>query len=42
MLFRSRGRIGFWQNVRAGFSRWFYEDRISPVSQRELDEGSHH
>ena len=38
----ARGKIGFWQNVRGGISRWFYEDRISPVTQKELDEGSHH
>ena len=38
----AKGRIGFWQNVRAGFSRWFYEDRIEPATQKELDEGSHH
>ena len=38
----AKGKIGFWQNVRAGFSRWFYEDRIEPATQKELDEGSHH
>jgi ubiquinol-cytochrome c reductase cytochrome b subunit len=38
----SRGRIGFWQNVRGSISRWFYEDRIAPASQKELDQSSDH
>ena len=36
------GRIGFWQNFRGALSRWFYEDRIAPVSQLELDEAAKH
>ncbi|WP_085476041.1 cytochrome b [Rathayibacter oskolensis] len=36
----SRGRITAPQRVRAGLSRWFFEDRITPVTQKEL-ESSH-
>jgi ubiquinol-cytochrome c reductase cytochrome b subunit len=36
----SRGRISAPQRVRAGLSRWFFEDRITPVTQKEL-ESSH-
>ena len=38
----SRGKIGFWQNVRAGMSRWFFEDRIAPVTKKELEDGHGH
>jgi len=40
----ARGRITAMEKVRAGLSRWFFEDRITPVSQTELDQahGSHH
>lgn len=31
------GRIPWHQNVRASLSRWFFEDRLSPVTQTELD-----
>jgi ubiquinol-cytochrome c reductase cytochrome b subunit len=34
------GRIGVNQRVRAALTRWFFEDRISPVTQRELESGS--
>jgi ubiquinol-cytochrome c reductase cytochrome b subunit len=37
----SRGKIGFWQHIRSGFSRWFYQDRIMPVTQRELEAAKH-
>ncbi|MGV8885093.1 MAG: cytochrome b [Microbacteriaceae bacterium] len=37
----AKGRITVNQRVRAGFSRWFFEDRIVPVSQKEIDQ-SHH
>ena len=37
-----RGRITFGQRLRAGASRWFFEDRISPVSKNELESGDHH
>lgn len=36
----SRGRITAPQRMRAGLSRWFFEDRITPVTQKEL-ESSH-
>jgi len=32
----ARGRISPLERVRAGFSRWFFEDRIAPVSAGEL------
>ncbi|NQX10628.1 ubiquinol-cytochrome c reductase cytochrome b subunit [Microbacteriaceae bacterium VKM Ac-2855] len=38
----ARGRISSVQRVRAGLSRWFFEDRIAPVSQRELESSDHH
>ncbi|GAA1693054.1 cytochrome bc complex cytochrome b subunit [Microcella alkalica] len=37
----ARGRISASQRVRAGLSRWFFEDRISPVTQRELESQRH-
>ncbi|WP_438353170.1 cytochrome bc1 complex cytochrome b subunit [Microbacterium sp. CJ88] len=33
----SRGQIPWHENVRAGISRWFFEDRLTPLSQTELD-----
>ncbi|MBN9195158.1 MAG: ubiquinol-cytochrome c reductase cytochrome b subunit, partial [Microbacterium sp.] len=33
----AKGRIGFWQNTRAAMSRWFFEDRLLPMTQSELD-----
>ena len=40
----SRGQITFGQRLRAGLSRWFFEDRISPVSKKEIEQshGDHH
>lgn len=40
----SRGRIPATEHIRAGLSRWFFEDRIAPVTQKEIDvaHGSHH
>ncbi|MDM4763982.1 ubiquinol-cytochrome c reductase cytochrome b subunit [Galbitalea sp. SE-J8] len=37
----AQGRITAATRVRAGFSRWFFEDRIVPVSKGEL-ESAHH
>jgi ubiquinol-cytochrome c reductase cytochrome b subunit len=37
----ARGKITAGQHVRAALSRWFFEDRIAPVSKGEL-EASHH
>ena len=37
----ARGKITAGQQVRAGMSRWFFEDRIAPVTKGEL-EASHH
>jgi ubiquinol-cytochrome c reductase cytochrome b subunit len=28
--------------LRAGFSRWFFEDRVLPISQKELEDASRH
>ena len=40
----AQGRITAGQRFRAGVSRWFFEDRIAPVSQTELEQahGDHH
>ncbi len=40
----ARGKITVGQKVRAGFSRWFFEDRISPVTKTEIESshGEHH
>ncbi|MEL5990456.1 cytochrome bc complex cytochrome b subunit [Microbacterium phosphatis] len=32
-----QGQIPFSEKLRAGFSRWFFEDRLAPVTQSELD-----
>ncbi len=37
----ANGRITARQRVRAGLSRWFFEDRVAPVTQRELEEQKH-
>ena len=34
----AQGKIGPAEKVRAGLSRWFFEDRITPVSQTELNQ----
>ncbi len=38
----ARGRITLSQRVRAGLSRWFFEDRISPVTRAEIEQAGHH
>jgi ubiquinol-cytochrome c reductase cytochrome b subunit len=40
----SRGKITAATRVRAGLSRWFFEDRIAPVSPKDLalSHGEHH
>ncbi|MBX3093158.1 MAG: ubiquinol-cytochrome c reductase cytochrome b subunit [Cryobacterium sp.] len=38
----AKGKITVGQRVRAVFSRWFFEDRISPVTKGELESGEHH
>ncbi len=40
----AQGRITTGQKLRAGMSRWFFEDRIEPVSTTELEQshGDHH
>lgn len=37
-----KGRIPWHQNLRASLSRWFFEDRLTPVTQTELDEARAH
>ena len=38
-----RGRISPAQRLRASLSRWFFEDRIAPITKTELEQGpSHH
>ena len=39
-----QGRITAGQRVRGGLSRWFFEDRIVPVTTTELEQshGDHH
>ena len=37
-----RGRITPGTHVRAALSRWFFEDRIEPVTKAELERVSHH
>lgn len=36
------GRIPFSKRLRAGFSRWFFEDRVVPPSQKEIESGEDH
>jgi ubiquinol-cytochrome c reductase cytochrome b subunit len=36
------GKITATQRLRAGMSRWFFEDRISPVTSTEVEKASHH
>lgn len=36
------GRIPFSKRLRAGFSRWFFEDRVVPATQKEIDAGGDH
>jgi len=40
----AQGKVSAVQRVRAGLSRWFFEDRIAPVGTKELEEshGDHH
>jgi len=40
----AEGKISTGQRIRASASRWFFEDRIAPVSQREIEQSQdeHH
>ena len=38
----AQGRIPWTENLRASISRWFFEDRLAPVTQAELDEADAH
>lgn len=35
------GKISFGKKVRAAFSRWFFEDRVVPPSQIEIEQAKH-
>jgi ubiquinol-cytochrome c reductase cytochrome b subunit len=37
-----QGKITTGMRMRAVFSRWFFEDRISPATKGELEQGGHH
>ncbi len=37
-----KGRIPWHQNLRSAVSRWFFEDRLMPLTQAELDEARAH
>jgi len=37
-----QGRITNGARLRARMSRWFFEDRITPVSRTEIESSSHH
>lgn len=38
----AKGRISFAQRARATMSRWFFEDRITPITQAELESARSH
>ena len=38
----AEGRITVNQRVRAVFSRWFFEDRIVPVTKAEIEQSKDH
>jgi ubiquinol-cytochrome c reductase cytochrome b subunit len=38
----SRGRISQVTRFRAAMSRWFFQDRLTPLSQAEIEAASHH
>src|SRR5690606_34312057 len=37
-----KGRIPWTQNLRSAMSRWFYEDRLSPLTQAEVEAADAH
>ena len=38
----AKGRIPWTQNLRSAISRWFFEDRLQPLTQAELDAADAH
>ncbi len=38
----AQGKITGGQRLRSSLSRWFFEDRISPVTRNEIEQGGHH
>ncbi|MFF3027670.1 cytochrome bc complex cytochrome b subunit [Microbacterium sp. NPDC057944] len=37
-----KGRIPWTQNLRSSMSRWFFEDRLAPLTQAQIDEADAH
>src|SRR5690606_31422095 len=38
----AKGRIPWHENLRSSISRWFYEDRLQPLTQAEIAEADAH
>ncbi|GAA3769212.1 cytochrome bc complex cytochrome b subunit [Microbacterium kribbense] len=38
----AKGRIPWHENLRSAMSRWFFEDRFTPISQTQLDQALEH
>lgn len=38
----AKGRIPWHENLRSSLSRWFFEDRLQPLTQAQLDEADAH
>ena len=38
----AKGRIPWYENIRAALSRWLFEDRLAPLTQSELDAAAAH
>ena len=38
----AQGRIPWHENLRASLSRWFFEDRLTPVTQSEIEAAETH
>lgn len=38
----AKGRIPWHEQLRSGMSRWFFEDRLIPLTQAELEAHTHH
>ena len=38
----ARGQIAWHQNLRASISRWFFEDRLTPITQSDVNEALAH
>src|SRR5690606_23830413 len=38
----AKGRIPWHENLRSSLSRWFFEDRLQPLTQAQIDEADAH